>query len=63
MLAPSDNLLAYPNISVDHSCGIFSLLPNIIRKFGWNPGNKFIKMTGGVLEKKGMKADITFWQV
>ncbi|XP_077864027.1 uncharacterized protein LOC144349248 [Saccoglossus kowalevskii] len=44
----------------DHSCGVFSLLPNLITKYGWNPATKFYKWFGTKLEDKTGNKDITF---
>ena len=47
----------------DHSCGYCSILPNVIRKYGWNPGKKIDRWFGDVLVKKTGNADITFSEV
>ena len=48
----------------DHSCGWCSLLPNILRGYGWNPGLAAEDFFGNVLDKKlNMGPDITFKQV
>ena len=48
----------------DHSCGWCSLLPNILRGYGWNPGLAAEDFFGNLLDKKlNMGPDITFKQV
>ncbi|XP_067948270.1 uncharacterized protein [Watersipora subatra] len=48
------------SVLMDHSCGFCSLLPNLIRNFGWNPGKRFLSTMGELLERKGYNADVTF---
>ena len=48
---------------VDHKFGVLSLLPNLLKGFGWNPGKKLLKWFGEVLEEATENADITFSQV
>ena len=48
---------------VDHRFGVLSLLPNLLKGFGWNPGKKLLKWFGKVLEETTENADITFSQV
>lgn len=50
-------------IFLDHSCGYFSLLPNLIKGYGWNPGKRIFKWFGEALEAKTGNADITFSEV
>jgi len=50
-------------IFVDHSCGYFSLLPNLITGFGWNPGKKLLEWFGATLKDATGDADITFKEV
>lgn len=51
------------SILIDHRWGIFSLLPNLLKGFGWNPGNRLLKWFGQVLQEKTGSADITFKQI
>lgn len=48
---------------LDHRCGYCSLLPNLLKGFGWNPGNKLLKWFGEQLKDRTGDADITFRQV
>ena len=48
---------------LDHRCGYCSLLPNLLKGFGWNPGNKLLKWFGEQLKDRTRDADITFRQV
>ena len=50
-------------VSKDASCGYFSLLPNILRTFGWNPGHKIFNWLGSKFREKTGDADVTFQQV
>ncbi|KAK3702887.1 hypothetical protein QZH41_014164 [Actinostola sp. cb2023] len=50
-------------ILVDHSCGYCSLLPNLLKGFGWNPGKKLIKWFGEQLRERAGDADVTFREV
>ncbi|XP_065839909.1 uncharacterized protein [Oscarella lobularis] len=50
-------------ILLDHSCGLCSVLPNLLSGFGWNPGRKILRWFGETLEKKTGNADITFMDV
>ena len=47
----------------DATFGILSFLPNILSKFGWNPGDRLLKHIDKVIAKKTGIADITFRQV
>ncbi|KAL8586395.1 hypothetical protein ACOMHN_023010 [Nucella lapillus] len=47
----------------DASWGIFSLIPNLVRLFGWHPAQIFYDKTGSRLEKKTGNPDITFQQL
>lgn len=48
---------------LDHKWGYFSLLPNLINLYGWNPGTKIYNWFGDVLGKKTGNPDITFMEV
>ncbi|KXJ23340.1 Uncharacterized protein R571 [Exaiptasia diaphana] len=50
-------------ILVDHNCGYCSLLPNLLKGFGWNPGKKLIKWFGEQLRERAGDADVTFREV
>ncbi|EDO48969.1 predicted protein, partial [Nematostella vectensis] len=50
-------------ILVDHSCGYCSLLPNLLKGFGWNPGNKLLRWFGEQLKERTGDADVTFREV
>lgn len=47
----------------DHSCGYCSLLPNLLRDFGWNPGKKIYNWFGDKVKSKTNNADLTFKEV
>ncbi|XP_065839913.1 uncharacterized protein [Oscarella lobularis] len=47
----------------DHSCGLLSLLPNLVRRYGWNPGSRLLKWFGNVLREQTGNPDITFMDV
>ncbi|XP_041367006.1 uncharacterized protein LOC121381726 [Gigantopelta aegis] len=51
------------NLFLDHQCGYFSLLPNLLRSFGWNPGNRIYQWLGYKLEAKTGSPDVTFEQL
>ncbi|XP_077977071.1 uncharacterized protein LOC144432681 [Glandiceps talaboti] len=44
----------------DHACAVFSLVPNIIKDYGWNPGKKMLSWMGDKLEEKTGKRNLTF---
>ncbi|XP_059145229.1 uncharacterized protein LOC131932344 [Physella acuta] len=52
-------------IFLDHSCGYFSLLPNLLSKFGWNPGDRFSDWCGEMIKEKSSTAnpDMTFYDL
>ncbi|XP_059164777.1 uncharacterized protein LOC131947543 [Physella acuta] len=52
-------------IFLDHSCGYFSLLPNLLSKFGWNPGDRFSDWCGDMIKEKSSTAnpDMTFYDL
>lgn len=50
-------------IFLDHSCGYFSLLPNLIKGYGWNPGKKIFHWFGNALCEQTGNADITFSEI
>ncbi|RUS81387.1 hypothetical protein EGW08_010825 [Elysia chlorotica] len=49
----------------DHSCGYLSFLPNIISKFGWNPGKKIMEYMGRKIAAKSRNKDpdMTFYDL
>ncbi|XP_070184563.1 uncharacterized protein [Littorina saxatilis] len=47
----------------DASCGYFSLLPNLYRSFGWNPGRRIYEWFGERMKAKTGEADFTFQQL
>ncbi|CAB4043532.1 partial, partial [Paramuricea clavata] len=47
-------------IMADHSCGYCSLLPNLKKGFGWNPGKKLNNWFGEQLRERTGDYDITF---
>lgn len=51
------------NILNDHSYGYLSVLPNLLRYFGWNRGERFLEFFGNILEEHTGNKDITFEQV
>ncbi|KAH9492780.1 hypothetical protein Btru_026294 [Bulinus truncatus] len=51
------------NIFLDHKCGLLSLVPNLLRFYGWNPGNRIFRWFGEKIYEKTGNADITFKQV
>ncbi|XP_065930254.1 uncharacterized protein [Magallana gigas] len=48
------------SIVLDAKCGILSLLPNLLTRYGWHPGNRFYNWFGELLEKKMGNKDVTF---
>lgn len=48
---------------LDHSCGYCSLLPNLKKGFGWNPGKKMNHWFGEQLRERTGDCDITFKEV
>ncbi|XP_055864358.1 uncharacterized protein YqhO-like [Biomphalaria glabrata] len=46
----------------DHSFGYLSLLPNLLKDFGWNPGNGIYKWFGDMIQRKSAvgNPDMTF---
>lgn len=48
------------HIFLDASFGYLSLLPNLIRGYGWNPGKRIYDWFGEALAKKTKNPDITF---
>ncbi|CAI9728168.1 XP_036362369.1uncharacterized protein LOC115216174 [Octopus vulgaris] len=64
----SDELLDYlgqdiGKLMLDHEWGYLSLLPNLIKNFGWNHGKRIEEWFKKVLEKKTGNADVTFWEI
>ncbi|XP_055864211.1 uncharacterized protein LOC106069171 isoform X2 [Biomphalaria glabrata] len=58
----SDNI---EEVFLDHSCGYLSLLPNLLRRFGWNPGKAIYKWFGDKIQKKSAEKnpDMTFYDL
>ncbi|KAJ7372184.1 hypothetical protein OS493_020613 [Desmophyllum pertusum] len=50
-------------ILVDHNCGYCSLLPNLLKGFGWNPGKRMLRWFGEQLKERTGDGDITFKEV
>uniref|UniRef100_A0A8W8MC69 PNPLA domain-containing protein n=1 Tax=Magallana gigas TaxID=29159 RepID=A0A8W8MC69_MAGGI len=48
------------SIVLDAKCGILSLLPNLLTRYEWHPGNRFYNWFGELLEKKMGNKDVTF---
>lgn len=48
---------------LDHTCGYCSLLPNLLKGFGWNPGKRMLKWFGEQLKERTGDGDITFKEV
>ncbi|XP_059158385.1 uncharacterized protein LOC131942498 [Physella acuta] len=54
------------DIFLDHSCGYLSLLPNLLRKFGWNPGIRIRDWLGEKIKEKSPEKnnpDMTFYEL
>ena len=47
----------------DGTCGLLSLLPNMFRHYGWNPGERAMRWFGECLAVKTGNPDITFQEV
>ena len=47
----------------DHNCGYCSLLPNLLKGFGWNPGKRMLRWFGEQLKERTGDSDITFKEV
>ncbi|XP_067948238.1 uncharacterized protein [Watersipora subatra] len=47
----------------DGTCGLLSLLPNMFRHYGWNPGERATRWFGECLAVKTRNPDITFQEV
>ena len=47
----------------DHNCGYCSLLPNLLKGFGWNPGKRMLRWFGEQLKERTGDGDITFKEV
>lgn len=50
-------------VFLDHSCGYCSLLPNLIRYFGWNPGKRIFEWFGEKIEARTGDKDFTFGEL
>lgn len=48
---------------LDGTCGLLSLLPNMFRHYGWNPGERAMRWFGECLAVKTGNPDITFQEV
>ncbi|XP_069111424.1 uncharacterized protein [Argopecten irradians] len=48
---------------LDASFGYLSLLPNLVRGYGWNPGNRIYEWFGSVMKRKTNDPDITFGEL
>lgn len=48
---------------LDHSCGYLSLLPSLLRSYGWNPGQRVYNWLGSRLREVTGKSDISFSEV
>ena len=48
---------------LDHTCGLLSFLPNMLKKFGWNPAKKLRRKLGELIKNKLGDENITFQQV
>ena len=49
--------------SIDHTFGCCSLLPNLITKFGWNPGRKIERWFRQRFHELKVEANVTFSKV
>ena len=59
ILSPLTHLLLF----IDGTCGLLSLLPNMFRHYGWNPGERATRWFGECLAVKTRNPDITFQEV
>ncbi|XP_059159411.1 uncharacterized protein LOC131943353 [Physella acuta] len=50
-------------IFLDHKCGYLSLIPNLLRYYGWNPGKKIYEWMGEKIAAQTGNPDSTFKQV
>ncbi|XP_078574222.1 uncharacterized protein LOC144860736 isoform X1 [Branchiostoma floridae x Branchiostoma japonicum] len=50
-------------VFIDHGCGYFSLLPNLLSGYGWNKAESFMIWLGGILKENTGNADITFLEL
>ncbi|CAL1548192.1 unnamed protein product [Lymnaea stagnalis] len=51
------------NIFLDHKCGYLSLIPNLLKSYGWNPGKRINQWFGEKVYEKTGNMDTTFKQV
>ncbi|KAH9524746.1 hypothetical protein Btru_027688, partial [Bulinus truncatus] len=51
------------DLLIDHSWGFLSLVPNLFRFYGWNPGERIYNWFGEKIKEKTGKEDITFQEV
>lgn len=56
-------LILHLSCTLDHSCGYCSLLPNLKKGFGWNPGKKLNHWFGEQMRERTGDYDITFKDV
>ncbi|XP_078656598.1 uncharacterized protein LOC144902844 isoform X1 [Branchiostoma floridae x Branchiostoma belcheri] len=50
-------------VFIDHGCGYFSLLPNLLSGYGWNKAESFMIWLGGILKENTGNSDITFLEL
>ncbi|KAH9524747.1 hypothetical protein Btru_027689 [Bulinus truncatus] len=51
------------DLLLDHSWGFLSLVPNLFRIYGWDPGERIYRWFGEKIKEKTGKEDITFKEV
>jgi len=59
----NNNNLIFLLLLKDHNCGYCSLLPNLLKGFGWNPGKRMLRWFGEQLKERTGDSDITFKEV
>ncbi|CAG5135984.1 unnamed protein product, partial [Candidula unifasciata] len=52
-------------VLLDHMCGCLSLLPNLFRRWGWNPGDRIYEWLGDKIKAKteSKNPDLTFFEL
>ncbi|CAI9728166.1 XP_029641795.1uncharacterized protein LOC115216501 [Octopus vulgaris] len=50
-------------LMLDHKWGYLSLLPNLLKDYGWNPGKKIDEWFRKVFLEKTGNPNITFWEI